>query len=185
MTARRFRLATLVRTRHQWGALAGTALGYTLLYLWLSGDLAGGGQGGVRATFPAWSRVLETRSPLHFEPVGLIELGPLVWTFSPLNLLLALLLGLLVGLNGVAAWRLWRAPRTCSLGGAGLGLLGSLPALLVGGACCAPLVLVWLGLPLAGTLAGLSSWLLPLALLLLSTGLWAMARRLSRLPRQG
>lgn len=182
MTARHLRLATLVRTRHQWGALAGIALGYTLLYLWLSGDLAGGGQGGVWAIFPAWARILEARAPFRFEPVGLIELGPLVWTFSPLNLLLALLLGLLVGLNGVAAWRLWRAPRTCGLRGSGLGLLGSLPALLAGGACCAPLLLVWLGLPLAGALAGLSSWLLPLALLLLSLGLWVMTRRL---PRQG
>ncbi|MCA1770767.1 MAG: hypothetical protein LC652_12770, partial [Halomonas sp.] len=72
------------------------ALAYAGLYLWLTGDLAGGGQSGVDVHFPAWQRLFETRGPFQFEPVGLITLGALVWTFSPLNLMLALILGLLV-----------------------------------------------------------------------------------------
>ncbi|MCG6658127.1 hypothetical protein HOP52_10205 [Halomonas campisalis] len=151
---------------------------YALLYLWLTGDIMGGGQGGWLALFPAWERVWETRGPFQFEPVGLFFLGKLVWTFSPINTLLALIVGLLVGLNLVAGWRLWRAPRACGLGGSGTGLLAAIPALLAGGACCAPLVLIWLGLPIAGAVASLAPVLIPLAVVLLLAGLWGMASRL-------
>jgi hypothetical protein len=172
-------LVKLLRSPRQVSLLLLTALAYAGLYLWLTGDLAGGGQGGVDALFPAWQRLFETRGPFQFEPVGLITLGSLVWTFSPLNLLLALLLGLLVALNLVAGWRLSRAPRACGLkpsGSAGTGLLAAIPALLAGGACCAPLVLIWLGLPIAGAVASLAPLLIPLAVLLLLAGLWGMAR---------
>lgn len=181
MTAMAGLMGLLLRSPSQLSLLLLTALAYAGLYLWLTGDLAGGGLGGVDAHFPAWQRLFEARSPFQFEPVGLITLGALVWTFSPLNLLLALLLGLLVGLNLMAGWRLWRAPRVCGLkrsGSSGTGLLAAIPALLAGGACCAPLVLIWLGLPIAGAVASLSPLLIPLALLLLIAGLWGMARRL-------
>ncbi|MBW6389828.1 hypothetical protein [Billgrantia antri] len=153
---------------------------YALLYLWLTGDIMGGGHGGWLALFPAWERLWQTRGPLQFEPVGLFFLGRLVWTFSPINTLLALTVGLLIGLNAVAGWRVWRSPRHCSLGAASSGLLGSLPALLAGGACCAPLLLIWLGLPFAGALASLAPMLLPGAALLLLIGLWGMARRMAQ-----
>lgn len=159
-------------------ALGLIAFGYALFYLWLGGDIAGGGAG-WQASFPAWSRLLEPRGPFQFEPVGLLMLGPLVWTFSPLNTLLALVMGGLLGLNLLAGWRLWHLPRRCSLGGSGVGLLAALPGLLAGGACCAPLLLVWLGLPVAGAVAGLAPLLLPLALLLMSVGLWVGLRQLA------
>lgn len=160
---------------------AGTVMAvYALLYLWLTGDVADGGAGGWQAAFPAWERVFQARGPFQFEPVGLITLGALVWTFSPLNTLLAAVMGLLVGLNVVAGWWLWRTPRQCGLGGSSTGLLAAVPALLAGGACCAPIVLIWLGLPIAGVLAGLTPLLVPVALLLLVAGLWLSLRRLVR-----
>lgn len=152
---------------------------YASLTLWLSGDIAGGGTGGIDARFPAWARLFEARAAFRFEPVGLITLGPLVWTFSPLNTLLALLLGSLVGLNAVGAWRVWRGPGRCALRRTRTGLmpaLAPLPALLAGGACCAPLVVIWLGLPIAGALAGIAPWLVPLGLTLLLAGLVGLAR---------
>lgn len=152
---------------------------YLLLYLWLTGDLSGGGSGGWQAVFPAWDRVWQRRGPFQFEPVGLFALGGLVWTFSPLNTLIAASMGLLVGLNAVAGWWLWRIPRQCRSGAGSTGLLGSLPALLAGGACCAPLMLIWLGLPIAGTVASLAPVLLPGAALMLSVGLWRISRRLA------
>ncbi len=155
------------------------ACGYALLYLWLSGDIAAGGSG-WQASFPAWSRLLEPRGPLQFEPVGLLMLGPLVWTFSPLNTLLSLVMGMLLGLNLLVGWRLWRLPRRCSLRGSNLGLLAVLPGLLAGGACCAPLLVIWLGLPVAGAVAGLAPLLVPAALLLLLVGLWLGLRQLAR-----
>ncbi|EWH01416.1 hypothetical protein [Halomonas sp. BC04] len=153
---------------------------YTLLYLWLTGDIAGGGAGGWHATFPAWERAFQSRGPFQFEPVGLVSLGALVWTFSPLNTLLAVFMGLLVGLNVVAGWRLWRSPRQCGLGGSSTGLLALIPAFLAGGACCAPLILIWLGLPIAGALAGMTPLLVPVALLLLVLGVWFSLQRLAR-----
>lgn len=155
------------------------ALTYALLYLWLSGDIAGGGTGGIDARFPAWARLFEARAAFRFEPVGLITLGPLVWTFSPLNTLLAVFMGGLVGLNAAAGWRVWHAPRQCRLreGRSGmLTTLAALPALLAGGACCAPLLLIWLGLPIAGTVAGVAPWLIPLSVVLLLAGLIGLAR---------
>lgn len=161
-------------------AVSGIMAVYTLLYLWLTGDIAGDGMGGWQAAFPAWARAFQTRGPFQFEPVGLIGLGALVWTFSPFNTLIAATLGLLVGLNVVAGWWLWRTPRQCGLGGTSTGLLGVIPALLAGGACCAPLALIWLGLPIAGVLASLTPLLVPVALLLLVAGLWLSLRRLVR-----
>ncbi|RDB43961.1 hypothetical protein DU490_04500 [Halomonas sp. DQ26W] len=161
-------------------AMSGVMLLYTLLYLWLTGDIAGGGAGGWHTTFPAWERVFQSRGPFQFEPVGLISLGALVWTFSPINTLMAAGMGLLVGLNVVAGWWLWRSPRQCGLGGSSTGLLALVPAFLAGGACCAPLILIWLGLPIAGALAGVTPLLVPVALLLLVVGLWFSLQRLAR-----
>jgi hypothetical protein len=178
MTPLRHLLVALVRYPSQLLVVMLTALAYAGLYLWLTGDLAGGGTGGIDAVFPAWQRVFEARSTFQFEPVGLITLGPLIWTFSPLNVLLALFMGMLVGLNLMTGWRLWRAPKTCGLRSASTGLLAGIPALLAGGACCAPLVLIWLGLPIAGAVASLAPVLIPVAILLLVAGLAGMARQL-------
>ncbi|WP_442488272.1 hypothetical protein [Halomonas litopenaei] len=158
-------------------AMAGVALGYALLFLWLSGDIDGGGSGWQLA-FPAWERALETRGAWRFEPVGLIELGPWVWTFSPINTLIALALGLLLGANLVGLWLRRRVGTLCPIrrpGGGGLAALPALPALLAGGACCAPLLAIWIGLPIAGGLAVLSPWLVPLSFAGLALALWRLA----------
>ena len=159
--------------------VGGIGLAYAGLYLWVIGDLGPGGGGGLAARFPAWERIWQARGPLHFEPVGLIEAGPWIWIFSPLNTLLALGLGLLLGSNLVLGWRVRHAASHCPWRAPGGSLLASLPALLAGGACCAPMVLIWLGLPLAGVLIPVLPWLLPLAALLLLASLGMLARRLA------
>lgn len=159
--------------------VGGCGLAYAALYLWMIGDLGPGGGGGLAAHFPAWDRVWQARGPFHFEPVGMIEVGPWVWTFSPLNTLLGLGIGLLLGGNLVLGWRVRRAAIHCAWHPPGGSLLAALPALLAGGACCAPMVLIWLGLPLAGVLSPLLPWLLPLAVLLLLASLATLARRLA------
>lgn len=67
-----------------------------------------------------------------------------------------------------------------TLPGSNLGLLAVLPGLLAGGACCAPLLVIWLGLPVAGAVAGVAPLLVPAALLLLLVGLWLGLRQLAR-----
>ncbi|GGX86524.1 hypothetical protein GCM10007160_12310 [Litchfieldella qijiaojingensis] len=170
--------ATLLEHPGTRAVIGVVAIGYALLYLWLSGDIAGGGSG-VHASFPAWERVFEWRAPFQFEPIGLIALGPLVWTFSPINAFLALIMGTLVGLNLAAGWLAWRAPRVCRTRGASAGFFAAIPALLAGGACCAPLVLIWLGLPIAGAVAGIAPVLIPAAIVLLLVGLWGLSRSLA------
>ncbi|TLF51766.1 hypothetical protein FEI13_07430 [Halomonas urmiana] len=159
--------------------IGGIGLAYAGLYLWVIGDLGPGGEGGLAARFPAWERVWQARGPLYFEPVGLIEAGPWIWTFSPLNTLLALGLGLLLGGNLVLGWRVRHGASHCAWRAPGGSLLAALPALLAGGACCAPMLLIWLGLPLAGALIPVLPWLLPLAALLLLASLLILARRLA------
>lgn len=170
---------TLARWPLGLGLVASVALGYGGLYLWMIGDLGGGGAGGLHVAFPAWERVWEARGPFHFEPVGLVEAGPLVWTFSPVNTLVAWGLGLLLGTNLALGWRLRRVSRACGWQASGSTFLSSLPALLAGGACCAPLALIWLGLPLAGALASITPWLIPLATLLLLASLAYLAMALA------
>lgn len=175
-------VAMLVKEPRTLALMILVTLVYGSLYLWLNGDISGGGTGGLQAAFPAWERALEARSPFQFEPVGLIQVGILVWTFSPLNALLALVMGGLLGLALAAGWKVWKAPRQCGLGTSGAGTLAGIPALLAGGACCAPLALIWLGLPIAGTVASISPFLVPLALVMLLAVLWRLARVLAPLP---
>ncbi|MBB3232359.1 hypothetical protein [Halomonas stenophila] len=175
MTALARLLAALFSRPATLAMMAATALGYALLFLWLSGDIAGGGRGDVRLSITAWHRMFESRGPLRFEPVGLVELGPWVWTLSPLDTLIALGLGLLLGGNLAGLWLSRRAPAACPRRAPASGGLAALPALLAGGACCAPLLVVWLGLPIAGGLAVLAPWLIPLAYLALLLGLVRLA----------
>jgi hypothetical protein len=174
-------VAMLVKEPRTLAFIVLVTLAYGGIYLWLNGDISGGGTGGFQAAFPAWERAFEARSPFQFEPVGLLQAGTVVWTFSPLNTLLALVMGGLMGLALAAGWKVWKAPRQCGLGASGAGALAGIPALLAGGACCAPLVLIWLGLPIAGTVASISPLLVPLALVILLAVLWRLARALAPL----
>ncbi len=148
---------------------------YALGYLYALGDLdrvANGSWGIVLGDPGLWS---SQRGILYFEAIALLELGPLLLLLSPLNMLLAALLGLLLALNLDGAWRLWRHPQACGLdvgtsghGRGSGGILAAAPALLAGGACCAPSLLLVLGIPSLGAFAGLFAWLLPLSLSLLA-----------------
>lgn len=146
------------------GALA---LLYALLYLYAIGDLDfGRAEWSWQALDWQWSRLLARRSGWHFEAVAMLELGYLVLLLSPANLLLAGALAALLALNLHGALAL-RARARCTLGQGAASSAGVWPALLAGGACCAPSLLLLLGIPGLGAFVGLFAWLLPLSLLLL------------------
>lgn len=151
---------------------------YALVYLYGAGDIdvmprpAWGFQ--VAGFEPAlW---LSRRGPLTFEAVALADAGYLTILLSPANLVVAGLLGLLVALNLHGALALGASTPTCPggvRGGRASGLFAAAPALLAGSACCAPSLLLMLGVPSLGALAGLFGWLVPLSLLLLvGSRLW-------------
>lgn len=167
-------------TAERAGALALVLGGaYVLAYLLAVGDvdLASTAGWGGRAVAPTLERITAMRQPFRFEAVALLELGRVVVLLSPGNLVIAGLLGVLLGANLHGALDLRRRPAACGPYARAGGLAGAVPALLAGGACCAPGLLLLLGIPALGAFAAFIGWLIPLALLLLAAGrLWQRRR---------
>lgn len=148
---------------------------YVLVYLLAVGDidLAAVAHWGGRAVPVTLERITAMRQPFQFEALALVELGRVVVLLSPGNILVAGLLGALLGANLHGALELRRRPATCSPYARSGGLIGAAPALLAGGACCAPTLLLLLGIPALGAFTAFFGWLIPLSLLLLAAGrLW-------------
>lgn len=141
---------------------------YGLFYLWAIGDITFYGP-------PAWGgyiaelsldRALSARSTLMFEAVAVLEAGYLVWLVSPVNLLVAgVLCGLLAANIHGALW-IRAHPVACRRGQGGT-LAAALPALFAGGACCAPSLILLLGIPGLGAFAALFGWLVPISIVAL------------------
>ncbi len=127
---------------------------------------------------PDWRNlVFRQRGPFLFEPIGVLHVGPLQMFVSVPNLVIALALGLLVGLNVAASYYGFQA-----LGMRGLrgihALAGTIPALISGAACCVPTLILVVGLQLTATLAAVWSWLVPASALLLVLSLWWSLHRM-------
>lgn len=151
---------------------------YLLGYLYVLGDLAFGGPGGWTVLVAdEWSiRWLQMRSLFQFEGVALVRADAVTLIVSPLNLLIAIALSGLVSTNVHGAIELHRAPPACAVPGARTGLLASAPAMIAGGACCAPTLLLLIGIPGLGAVAGLFAWMIPLSLALLIASRWWQRR---------
>lgn len=153
---------------------AAIGLLYSAIYLIGIGDLTFDREAGWLLHTSALSieRMTSMRSPFLFEGVALAEAGWWVILLSPLNLLLAVVLGGLLTVNLHGAMTLWRAPRGCGLSSAG-SAGGAVPALLAGSACCAPSLLLLLGIPGLGVLAAFFGYLIPLSILaLVASRIW-------------
>jgi hypothetical protein len=153
------------RSRRWISGLLGVAYGG--FYLYSLGDLTLYGPPGWGAYINAFSldRALSARALFQFEGIAVVELGYLVWLVSPLNLLIAFLLSSLLAANVHGALYLRAQARACR-SNAGI-LAGALPAVLAGGACCAPSLLLLFGIPGLGALGAYFGWLMPLSLLAL------------------
>jgi hypothetical protein len=143
-------------------------LAYALFYLYSLGDFTfyGPPAWGGYINALSWDRVFTARAPFQFEGVAVLELGYLVWLVSPLNLLIALLLSGLLAANVHGALYLSAQPQACRTGSGGV-LMSALPAVMAGGACCAPSLLLLLGIPGLGALGAYFGWLVPVSLLAL------------------
>ncbi|HMB17287.1 MAG TPA: hypothetical protein VKN62_13360 [Pelovirga sp.] len=158
----------MARTSNQRRLAVISGLIYGIFYLYAIGDLNLIGP-------PVWDaylaelsleRIFRARSMLMFEAVAVLETGYLIWLISPLNLLITGLLSGLFMANVDGALALRRQVRSCTVSRGGL-FAGALPALLAGGACCAPSLLLLLGIPALGALSAFFGWLVPLSLLAL------------------
>lgn len=166
----------------------GVAVGavYLLAYLFVLGDLSLSSVGGWQATVASqWSELwLRPRGLFQFEGIAMVQAGRLHWIVSPLNLAIAGTMAALVAANVHGALAMRRQPAQCRPAGASGGALAAVPALLAGGACCAPALIILLGLPGLGAFAGLFGWLVPLAIGLLVLSRW-WQRRLGAPPFRG
>lgn len=85
---------------------------------------------------------------------------------SPLNIAIGAVLAALVGLNLLGTWIAVRYPKACEFNRS-TGVLASLPALLSGGACCNPAVILILGLQMSSALVTAFQILIPVSAVLL------------------
>ncbi len=151
---------------------------YLLTYLWAIRHLTLTGTGGVDlfVVDEPGRMALRQQSTFLFETVAVLEVGPVVYLFGPVNALLGLGLGALVGVTLAVSVVSWRSPSACRLG-AGVGASAGLPGLVSGFACCGPQLLVVVGLQASAGLIAALQWMVPLAVVsLLVTLLWVGSR---------
>ena len=137
-------------------------------YLWATDRLSVRGGLGTSVTVvdEPLARAFERTGQLQFEPVALVDLWVVRLLVSPIDVLVGATLAGLVGLNLALAYLALVQPRSCGLG-AGAGAAASVPALLSGTACCAPVIVIALGVQVSGTVMTVLPWLLPLGVGLL------------------
>lgn len=127
---------------------------------------------------PNWEELIfRQRSPFLFEPIAVFSFTSYFkFLISVPNLLLALVLGGLVASNAAVAYHSFRLLGLRGLHGLGV-LLGTVPAILSGAACCVPTLILVIGLQLTATLAAVWSLFVPLSFILLIGSLfWALKR---------
>lgn len=187
------------RLRVGWGIALLIGLAYALTYLYSvqnivvvpGRDLALGAPVPSAAVAADWSAKLwKPIAPFVWEPVVAIHLfRPVALFLSLPNLLVALGLGTLVGLNvavAVARVRVPRGmrPRTRSV----RSLLASVPGLLTGFTCCVPTAVLALGSLAAGftvAVIAVRPYFIPAAALALGANLAWNSRRLRCELREG
>ncbi|WP_293026876.1 hypothetical protein [Natronococcus sp.] len=150
-------------------AVAGlVATAYFAGYFWATDRLSvrSGLGGSVTVVDEPLARAFERTGQLQFEPVALVDLWVVRLLVSPIDVLVGATLAGLVGLNLALAYLALVQPRSCGLG-AGAGAAAAVPALLSGTACCAPVIVIALGVQISGTLLTVLPWLLPLGVALL------------------
>lgn len=158
-----------LRRRDALAVFVAVAAVYLLAFLYMVQDLLLGTGSGLSVTLaddPLSTMFQSAPGTFMHQPVALLELGVATWEFSPLNTLLGAAVAALVGLNLALSYLAITQPRSCGVG-AGAGAVAGIPALLAGSACCAPVVVLVLGIQATGTLITVFAWLLPVSTLLL------------------
>lgn len=149
-----------------------TSLAFLLLFMVAMQDVSinSSFEAGFQTVSDPLGTMFESRAPFQWEPVAQVKSGYLTFLLSPLNLSLGLLLAVLTGLNLVFSYIAWRQPHICSANKS-TGILSSVPAILAGSACCAPVILILLGIQITTALLTFMSFLIPVAFVLLLTNL--------------
>lgn len=153
---------------------------YLGIYLYIVGQLVPGAhlaESGYFGVLDNWQELIfKQRSPFLFESFGFVSLGYFA-VFLSLNLLFGVLLSTLVAANIIVS--IYSFFALGLKGGRGfMALIGTIPALLSGAACCAPLLILILGIQLSATLLSAFAFLVPVAIFLLLGSLWLALKRI-------
>lgn len=155
--------------------LYATGVAYLVFYLAAVGDISRGGTGwGVTVTEPSFA--LQRRSFAGFEAVAAVSSPYLTVLVSPLNIAVGGGIAALVGVNLAFSYYAVRNPGECKTRNAA-GVVSSLPALLAGTVCCAPVILLVLGIQASAALLTVFRFALPLSVLLLVVSLAYVAQQ--------
>jgi hypothetical protein len=129
---------------------------------------------------PNWTELMfRQRSTILFESIGVIYIGPIKLFLSIGNFLIAIVLGILVGTNISVSYYSFRSLSLRGTKGF-ISLLGTIPAIVSGAACCVPTLILVIGLQLTATLVAIWTFFVPLSALLLLLSLWWSLRRIQR-----
>ena len=162
LSQRRYRLTALV-----------ACFAYAALYLAAAQLLVwqGGAEFSTTLSTDWQSLLFRKRAPFLYEPVGVVALGPLQLYLAGPNILIALFLGILVGLNAAVSYHGFRALSFQGVRGLA-SLLGTIPALIGGAACCVPTLILVIGLQMSATLIAMWPLFVPASVMLLIAALW-------------
>ncbi|MEX2526244.1 MAG: hypothetical protein WEA09_01285 [Gemmatimonadota bacterium] len=159
----------------------GSAVIYLGLFMVALQDISLGGNG-VRFLTTDLGRMFHRTGTMTFEPIAQLTLPGITFLLSPLNLLMGAFIALLVGLNLGVTLLAFRNPGACRFNRSS-GVLASLPALLAGSACCAPAVVLILGLQLSAAMVTVFQLLIPVSVILLLTTLKLILDRTEMSPQ--
>lgn len=161
-------------------AFAVATVTYLAVYLYAIGNLFYAPDTGFDLAVPVVDPLSHMFQPapgqFAYEPIAIVGLGIAIYLFSPLNTALGTGLAVLVGANIALSYLAIVQPASCGVG-ASTGLLASIPAILSGSACCAPVVLLVLGITASGTLLTIFAWLLPVGIVLMLASLIYLASK--------
>ncbi len=171
-----FRIITVMLSERSYKLMLFTiTLLYLVLYMISLGNILFEGASFGSASLE-WTKMFHRNGYFTFEPIYQLTAPGLTIFISPINLILGLLLSILVGLNMTVTILAFRQPAACSFNRTS-GFLASVPGLLAGGACCAPALVLILGLQMSTFVVTLSQWMIPIAFGLLVLTLILILRR--------
>lgn len=156
-----------------------TTLAYLGTYLYAIGKLRFGSVGVdlIVASDPAGRFLQQSFGTFTYEPIVLVRFVLVTYQFS-FNTVLGLLLAGLVGVNLGVSYLAWHNPAACGIGSRSAGIFAGIPALLSGAACCAPVIVLLVGIQLTSGLLMLFEALVPIAIILLLGSLVLVGRKI-------
>ena len=164
----------------------GFAIVYFVFYLWSIQNILftdSGFEHGFLLVANWQDLLFRQRVALLWEPIAVwVPLSGFSLLFAPPNILLAFFLSILIYANILVAVYAYRMNKITGVKFSFKGILGSLPAVLTGFACCAPTFVIAIGAAFSGftvLFTSIRPWLIPISVVIMIWGYWYVSRNIS------